>query len=87
MAEVKGAVSDVEVLYPSWFLICQKRSPRGQFLAAGTGRTSGSLEVKERRAFCSALEEDEHTNHVRSQWELGLVASATGGWPRMFVSG
>jgi hypothetical protein len=38
-------------------------------------------------AFCHALEEEGHSNHVRSQGELGCVASTTGRWPRMLGRG
>lgn len=64
----------------------------------GIGRTYGSQEERAdqgRRGwfwfglvfFCYALEEEEHSNHVRSQSELGPVGSATGRWPRMFGRG
>lgn len=47
------------------------------------GWTSSSEEVKgearkERGSFCHVLEEEECSNYVRSQGELGHVASAIG---------
>ena len=50
-------------------------------LGGRTGRISWSQEEKEdvgKDLFCHALEEEECSNHVRSQGELGPVVSATG---------
>jgi hypothetical protein len=39
-----GGSADIKVLFPNWFLICQKRKPWANCWAEGTGRTSGSWE-------------------------------------------
>ena len=57
-----------------------------------TGGTSRSHEVKRRHKggesfFGHSLEEEERSNHVRACKGLEAVASATGGWPEMFVRG
>ena len=85
---MKGAV----LMFSSWLLICQSRRLGANCWAEGTGGNSRSQEEKadagkQKRAFCHALEEEEHSNHVRSLEELRPVASATGRWPRMFGRG
>ena len=66
----------------------KKKRKKKESWVEGIGGTLRKKEAQEReRAFCHALEKEECSNHVRSWGKLGLVASTTGGWPRMFDRG